>query len=546
MKSVFDLQGKNWLIHIVALGILLSGIFDRFSVGNAFYSDPFHHGEFVASLPSVLIRNINFFTIHGAMDWLPAWFSQQIWGPNSYFLPNMLIYTSLDALASLFLYFIITLLTHRENKYRAAILISSAVLTGYVVGSRDVFLILAIFFYFLCETSQSNHARKFIEITLGVSLAVNLLWSFDRGFTGIAGIGLACLIIAISEKRHLLTIVSFAASLLVATWIGAFSLSAFIENFEFLLVTSSQWSFGYSKFKPILFTGLVAIPNGWAIYYLVNNLVRSITNCNTLDRTRFWKETANLGLLIICTILMFKIGVNRADFGHVVMALWMPAIVFLYLNIRLSIFANTTMAVAIVFLALRAHNYWILFGAIMPIIYENNYRGALKKLSYYIVAPKFAVAVLAIPLIFVKVLKIASNYSQNGYLWMSQVSAPPANQSLVDQSMNWVSAEMLRAGSRCVFDLSNNGVINGLTALPACTKYTYPAYATQPYEADMIQELRQRNPPVVVFSSTYWSFSIDGKSMHDRFPELKNYLVDTYPYEKCNFGYCLRYVKQPD
>jgi hypothetical protein len=329
--------------------------------------------------------------------------------------------------------------------------------------------------------------------------------------------------------------ISFAASLFVANWIGAFSLSSFIENFEFLLATSSQWSYGYSKFEPILFTVLVTIPNGWAIYYLVNNLQQVIRNS--------WRETANLLLLIIITLLMFKIGINRADLPHVVMALWMPALVFLYLNIRLSMFANATMAVAIVWLALRVHNFWILFGAIMPVIYENNTR--LKKLTCYLVAPKFSIVVIAIPLIFVNTLKIASNDSKNGYLWISHISAPPANQSLVGESINWVSSEILRVGSRCVFDLSNNGVINGITALPACTKYTYPVYATQRYEADMIQELQQRNPPVVVFSSTYWSFSIDGKSMHDRFPELKNYLVQTYPYEKCNFGYCLRYVKQP-
>jgi len=60
----------------------------------------------------------------------------------------------------------------------------------------------------------------------------------------------------------------------------------------------------------------------------------------------------------------------------------------------------------------------------------------------------------------------------------------------------------------------------------------------------MIQQLQKRNPPVVVYSSTHWAFQIDGRSMHDRFPELKKYLLKTYQYEKCDFGYCLRYLNQ--
>ena len=83
-----------------------------------------------------------------------------------------------------------------------------------------------------------------------------------------------------------------------------------------------------------------------------------------------------------------------------------------------------------------------------------------------------------------------------------------------------------------------------MTGLPSCTKYIYPVYASQRYELDMIQQLQKRNPPVVVYSSTHWAFQIDGRSMHDRFPELKKYLLKTYQYEKCDFGYCLRYLNQ--
>ena len=374
---------------------------------------------------------------------------------------------------------------------------------------------------------------------MGISLAVNLFWSFDRGIAGIAGIGLACLVLAVSERRYLLSMGSFVASIFAMVWMGALSFSVYVENLEFLLTTSFQWSYGYSKFVPIFWTVVVAVPNGWAIYYLGKQLYQVIRSS--------WKETAHLLLLIVLSGLMFKVGINRADAPHVVMALWMPAIAFLYLRGeyagKLSMFANATIMISIIWLALRWGNYWFCFGAIVPAIYAIETR--YPKFTGYLASPKSAIVVFAIPLLFVNILKISSNYSHNAYLWTSQVSAPPTNRSLVNESIQWVSSEMLKVNSHCVFDLSNNGVINGVTGLPACTKYTYPVYATQRYEADMLQQLQQRNPPVVVFSSTHWAFSINGKSMHDRFPELKSYMVKTYPYEKCNFGYCLRYVNKP-
>lgn len=540
MRKFFDFQNNNWLIHIFALGILLTNVWaEFFALDIPFYGDPFHHGELVASLPSVLAGNIKFFTIHGAMDWLPAWFSQQMFGAERHFLPTMLIHTSLYALASLFLYCVIASLIGRDGKHREIILMVTAVLTVYLASIRDVFLILTIWLYFLCEKSSSHRSRNVLEITLGVSLAVNLFWSFDRGIAGMVGIGLACLILALSEKRYLLSIGSFVASLFAMTWIDALSFSNYVDNCVFLLATSSQWSYGYSKFVPIFWTVVVAVPNGLAIYHLGKQLHQVI-------RTS-WKATASLLLLLVLDGLMFKIATNRADAPHVVMALWMPVLAFLYLRGeyagKLSMFANATMIISIIWLALRWGNYWFLFGAIVPVIYatETRYPGIIG----YLASRRVVIVFFAIPFLFANLIRISSNYSQDGYLWMSQLSALPANRSLVDESIRWVSSEIVRVGSHCVFDLSNNGVINGVTGLPACTTYTYPVYATQRYEADMLQQLQQRNPPIVVFSSTHSAFSIDRRSMHDRFPELKDYLVKAYPFEKCHFGYCLRYVSQP-
>ena len=539
MRKLFDSQNSNRLIHILALSILFTGILAKFfAIGDSFFGDPFHHGEFVASLQSVLAGNVNFFTIHGAMDWLPAWFSQHFFGPNQYFLPTMLAYNTLSALASLFLYATIVLLTNKNNQYRAVILMVSAVLVVYLVGSRDVFLLLAIWVYFLSERCSSKQSRNVLELILGVALAANLFWSFDRGVVGIAGIGLACLVTAATERRYLLSMVTFILSLGALHWVGALSFSNYVANFQFLLATSSQWSYGFAK-KPVILSALVAIPNGWAVYYLYKQLNQTI-------RVN-WKETASLISLVILTILMYKIGINRADGGHVIMALWAPTLAFLYLHEKYSvkwpIFFNITIIISMMLLAKKSGISVLYFGMLVPAIYVIKTR--FPKLTYDLVSLKLAIIAFAIPLTLLITLKISPQYTQGGYQWISKISAPPTNQSLVSESIQWVSTEILKSGSSCVFDLSNNGVINGITGLPACTKYIYPVYATQRYENDMLEELQQKNPPVIVFTSTYWSFSIDGKSMHERFPELKTYLVRTYPYEKCNLGYCLRYVNQP-
>src|SRR5207344_3504256 len=100
--------------------------------------------------------------------------------------------------------------------------------------------------------------------------------------------------------------------------------------------------------------------NGLAVYHLGRQFHQVI-------RTS-WKETASLLLLIVLDGLMFKIAINRADAPHVVMALWMPVLAFLYLRGeyagKLSLFANATMIISIIWLALRWGNYWFLFGAI--------------------------------------------------------------------------------------------------------------------------------------------------------------------------------------
>ncbi|NOT15854.1 MAG: hypothetical protein HOP21_09845 [Methylotenera sp.] len=535
MKKIFELYDNGKLFNTLVFGVLLIGIWATFfNIDNGFYQDPFHHGEFVATLPLVLNGNANFFTIHGAMDWIPAWIAQYFLGIDRHFLPTMLIYSLMDGLASVFLFHTAVLLIHQQNKYRPILLMLSAALVVTLVGARDVFLIIAFWIFTLTNSPGSRLERKFLELLLGLALAFNLFWSFDRGVAGFVGIGFSCLILAVVERRHLISIASFVVALLSLHWIGALSFPNYFANFKFLMETSSQWSYGLMK-APVILIVLVAIPNVWAIYYLLKQL--------HFRQKADWGRLSNIFSLITLTILMFKIGVNRADGVHVMMALWMPALSLLYLHeklaVKFNLFFDVSILISIVFLANKAGNPWLYLAVIALTIY--GFQKVFVQHFGHFDYQKLSL-VVAIVLLLGGMLRILAQYTKDDYQWMLKVASPPINATLVGEDVKWVASEFLKAESGCIFDLSNHGVINGLTGLPACTKYIYPVYANKAYEADMLARLQQHQPPLIVFSSTHWSFSIDGKSMHERFPTLKNYLLKSYPYEKCRYGYCLRYT----
>jgi hypothetical protein len=90
--------------------------------------------------------------------------------------------------------------------------------------------------------------------------------------------------------------------------------------------------------------------------------------------------------------------------------------------------------------------------------------------------------------------------------------------------------------------MSNNGVINGITELPSCSRSVYIVYATRAYEASIIGDLMTKKPETIISSTSFWSYAIDGHPMHLRFPELNEFILKNYPVEECKFDYCVRYI----
>lgn len=541
MKT-FNIRDNVWLIHILAIGILFLCEFERYFIHSSIlYDDNFHYGEFVSLLPTILSGKLNFFTIHGAMDWLPAWLAQCATDTESHFLLTMFIYHSLSAVSGLLLYMIVAQNIKLGDRYFFIVLLATVTLATYVVGYRDVFLLASIWlFIYQKNVNQQAIKSHFIAAMLGATVAINVAWSFDRGIAGIAGIGFTCLILGMFEKQFLVTIVSSALTLYFLFYIGILPHNYF-DNVRFLLDTASQWSLGYSTPEPIILTFIVLVPNVVALYVLGNKLRKMII----VNR----KEAAYLLMLFILTIFMFKIGTGRADPVHIDMSLWMPLLSFLYLS-KDYLSLNKTIPVS---------NFILVPPTLTVLIYSGNYPlfilSVIPPILYFIEARnpalgarlasnRIAFLILLMTIVVAKVVKVDSHVQHGEYSWLSGLFNPPRNELLVDHQVGWVASELLNVHSNCVFDLTNSGVINGIAGLPSCTKFAYPIYATQQYEGDMLQQLEQAQPPAVV--SSFSPLSPWDNELDRRFPRLRAYLIKTYPFSKCNFGYCLRYIHRPE
>ena len=129
-------------------------------------------------------------------------------------------------------------------------------------------------------------------------------------------------------------------------------------------------------------------------------------------------------------------------------------------------------------------------------------------------------------------LAVAKSLRLGQYTWIASLAVPPENIAIATAGVRWSAEKLLGSQAKCVFDLSNNGVINSLAKLPVCTRYTYPVYEGKKDEDILILQLKKTMPSAIVYSSNYWSYSIDGRSMATRFPVLDEFLIANYPIQR--------------
>ena len=511
----------------------------NFQLGDAISSEPFHHGEALAAALSLAFEKTGFYplTIHGALDFIPALIARTLFGQEKYFFPTWFIYQLISFFAAITSVAVIAGITRKTNNNSGLILLASALMAPALVGYKDAVLLPSIYLYLLIQRQKSPATRMLLEVCFGVVMAFGLFWSFDRGIAAAVSLGAACIIFACKDRTYIVSFGTFIATLILLGLVShQFSLEQYWGNIKILLETSSQWSYGW-KDDPVILTGFLGFANALALWLLFT----------MKGSTRF--SDANFPNLVFLTglsIFLFKMGSNRADVSHIVPALWGPLLIAVYWyssEKRPAISLPQKIASAIFLLAMVLLGWEFEIWAFIP-MFVLIVIGMLPSTdsSDRSLATRKAISATLLVAVIGALYAFLGGISSGAYKWIVYFKSPPSNTELATDGVRWASEQLLKAGSTCVFDMSNNGVINGLSGLPSCSRFVYPVYANQRYQQEIIDSLESRLPPAIVYSSTYWSYSIDGKAMPARFPALNDYLLRKYGNQKCSFGYCIRYL----
>jgi hypothetical protein len=534
------------------------GLNDVTSLGSNLYwqQDPFHFGEaFAASMGYVLspqTSQYSQYTIHGAWDILPTLISLATFGKNHFIFPTRVIINLCNLLSCFILITISWKLISPNSGKKLEKFIFILIIAFYspqFVGIRDLFLLVSIFLFLECLKSQKSIYRFMLEGLLGLSLAFGMFWSFDRGIVGIVSLGVSILYCLPRDQRFVLTAFCGVLSVVILQFNDLFSIKLYLENFKFLSSTSYMWSYGFNK--TIGFSIIATSFNMSALVYLVvySNLLVSNSNrpiaSNKVDQIVLIVSISTLSLL------MLRIGINRADFGHIAFSLWVPYLIFGVLS-QYSIvdvyrkFSTLSFSFGLFTLVLL----FVYSQNPMPLLMCIALSGQVKIIPNIVSARTFyqlfilvTASIITLQAFLIPILNVNSYVRSFDSIFKLASAQSPLNDSLVDHNLLYAAKKLSLSKDECIFDLSNHGIFNAVLFLPPCTRFSYPVYADRSYEKIMISDLQKSNPSSIIYSSDNWSYKIDKKSMVERLPDLNTWILHEYPIEECVPSYCIRRKK---
>lgn len=499
--------------------------------------DPFHHGEYFAAAAALFARNAVQFlplTIHGALDVAPALLARALWGPDQYLLPTYALYRCCDLLAAVMLVVLAARLSHARPA-RALLLLTVALLAPLLVGYRDLILLITLWLYLGADRRPEWGRTALPALLLGVATAFGLFWSYDRGLAAALALGAATLLRSRHQPRQLLALLSFGVStILLGTLVRPLALDNYIASLLVLAQTSAQWQRGWDSITSEL-TALAILLNLLALGVMLDKAARS---------GQLAARGADLFAFAGLSLCMLRIGTNRADLPHIYMTLWMPALL-LVAAVDDTLLTRASGRALLLLAALCATSLtWqyrsfapLLVAALAALVAGGAQTGSVARLLR-----------LALPVVLAAagahlVYASAAAAGKGQYAWLAHLATPPPNEAVAGPDVAWAARRLQARGARCVFDLSNNGLINALSALPSCSRMTYPVYAGPRQEPELIAALRAAAPPAIVYSGSFWSYAIDGRAMPARFPQLDAYILTRYRRRECAHGYCIGYLK---
>lgn len=502
--------------------------------------DRFHEGELFANAMEYIGNGSTEqrgLPIHGLLDILPSILTSIVWGNDHHFIPTYAFLKFLDFISALLLVLIASRLTSRSAHRLSWLLVPFSFIAPFLVGSRDLMLLLSLFQFIYLIQGPTKNRSVIVLLLFGSICAIALFYCYDRGIASTVALGISSLYLAWFERRVFYAIISFFGTVLLLLSISdLFAIDWYLRNIEYLVASSPEWRYDWT-IVTIVFTTYAVLLNSLSLFMLWSN------------RPTPFKRNDAIALIIALTALSFfmlKIGINRADSNHIFMASWVPCLILMFLGKRFYFDLRDASVIGILILVVLLVTMAVFLGfwsatsslilVIIPLILIFVLFDFKANRSFH----TLAVAVLTLACITLASGYILKAVAKRQYAWIMHVWSPPLNEQVSEPSVRWVTNELLESGAQCVFDMSNNGLINGLSLLPSCSRFTYPIYAAPQYEDILINDLARANPPAIIYSSDYWSYKIDGFSMKDRYENLDIVLRRTFPVKICSADYCIR------
>ena len=523
-------------------------------------SDSFHLGEHFAAATTLWNEPASSpLTIHGAWDFIPAIASRWLAGGENYFYPTIYLANSVaPAIAAALLLLLLTRLLSGKVTWPTITFLSiAAIAAPSLVGIRDLFLIATCLILHEVITQRQLIRSKKLIVFLAILSSLGVVWSFDRGIAGLVNVLTTLLSAAYFEKKAIYLkasgLVVLGAILTVAIAQSSGTID-YIDNVLFLAKTSSQWRYPLSLDTikdPLL-----------AIIFVASTIAVTIRANSSENRSYYYPYW--LGITA-CALMMLRIGINRADMGHLSMAMWAPLILTAYWfsTIKESSGKPSPALIVAVFSTVAYFSlYYALWALAFPVLAISFSSSSLwlQQLSTASRARVFLTS-LSLCILFIsladptKSLLVAdptkSHASAAKGVLTGRIVTPVeflysgvSYSRVADTGNAWAAKKIRDSQSKCLLDMTNSGIINAGADLPACIQASYPVYATKRFEDRLLREMKDMDANAIVYSTENWQYSIDGKDMRSRLPRVNALLRKNYPVIECENKYCIR-KKEP-
>ncbi len=194
------------------------------------------------------------------------------------------------------------------------------------MSSREGFLLASLWLAIriLRNRPSGRIARRATEAGLGITVAIGIFRSFDRGLAQLVAIGAPARSSSGADRGS-----ASPASRGSSRWSdsdrsrGRFSLTRYVDNLRFILDVSGQFAYGWTRESIVLKAGGLAITV--AAMVLMWRVARR-------DRDAPHRFVASM-IALLCAVVL-RVVAYRADIWHYPAMLWAPLLALVFAHAR--------------------------------------------------------------------------------------------------------------------------------------------------------------------------------------------------------------------